>query len=200
MRLASAANRSMPSRLTTRLLGTCMAVAGGCLLTLPATTLSAAAVSEYEVKLALVYNVARFVTWPIRREHLSELSFCVYGSDPFGPIIEGIRGRKVRDRVIVVARVDTSMSDTERCDVLFVARSESEKVARVLERTADLPILTISDAPGFASAGGIVELQSRDSRVGFVINQSAYQNAELTVSSQLLQLATVVTAIERSSR
>jgi hypothetical protein len=44
----------------------------------------------------------------------------------------------------------------------------------------------------FAKRGGIVELQSRDNRIGFEINVAAYRRAGLVVSSQLLQLATVL--------
>jgi hypothetical protein len=153
---------------------------------------TAAPVSESEVKLALTYKLLRFVTWPSQRERSSELAFCVVGKDPFKSSLDGIRGRKVRDRSIVVVNLDASQQIVGRCDLVYVSRDEAGGVESVLARVAGAPILTVSDAPGFAAAGGIVELQNRDDRIGFVINTEAYQKVELLVSSQLLELATLV--------
>lgn len=187
----------MPPRPTA--LAHCIAAAAACLLLL-AAPLRAATAPEYELKLALMYNIARFVTWPQQREQLGELSFCVVGTDPFGTAIDGIRGRKVRDRKISVVMIDGPLGAKERCDILFVAKSAAARAQSVIQHTAGTPVLTISDASGFAAAGGIVELQTRDGRVGFVINQPAYQSAQLTVSSQLLQLATSVTGTRRTAK
>jgi hypothetical protein len=162
--------------------------------------LRAAPVSEYEVKLALTYNLARFVTWPAPREALGELSFCILGNDPFESLLDGIRGRRVRERSVVVVNLDVVTDLGTRCDVVFVSRDEALRVPSVIAAVADAPVLTISDSPGFAAAGGVVELQSRDSRVGFVINQAAYQRADLTISSQLLEIATLVGDAKEKTR
>jgi hypothetical protein len=78
------------------------------------------------------------------------------------------------------------------CDLVFVSRSEDERLDEILAALADEPTLTVSDTPGFAARGGIVELQARGSRIGFAINVAAYRRAGLAISSQLLELATLL--------
>jgi hypothetical protein len=57
-----------------------------------------------------------------------------------------------------------------RCDLIFAAQCEAACVQAMAQRLSGQPVLTIGDTPGFAQAGGIVELQNRDNRVSFVIN------------------------------
>jgi hypothetical protein len=119
---------------------------------------------------------------------------CVLGDDPFEDALDGIIGLTIKDRTIAVRRADSVAELGTACDLLFVSRSESEHLAEIFGTLADEPVLTVSDVPHFAASGGIVELQSRGSRIGFEINVGAYRRAGLTISSQLLQLATLVGA------
>ena len=78
------------------------------------------------------------------------------------------------------------------CSVLFVSASEGHRLAEVLDQLRGRPILTVSDADGFAEAGGMIGLFIEDSRVRFAINLGAAESAHLTISSRLLNLARIV--------
>jgi hypothetical protein len=52
--------------------------------------------------------------------------------------------------------------------------------------------LKVSDQPGFAQQGGMVELKRRGARMGLVVNLGALESAGLRASSKLLQLSEVV--------
>ena len=54
--------------------------------------------------------------------------------------------------------------------------------------------LRVSDQPGFAQQGGMVELKRRGARMGLVVNLGALESAGLKASSKLLQLSEVVGA------
>jgi len=164
-----------------------LCVCAGLLL---AHALHAAAVPEHELKAALTYKLAKFVTWPAEREQNARFELCVLGAHPFQSALDGIEKLTIKDRPIVVRAIEAV--DAAVCDLLFIAESESESLPELLAVLADAPVLTVSDMPGFATRGGIVELQSRDNRVGFEINAAAYRRAGLVVSSQLLQLASVL--------
>jgi hypothetical protein len=152
----------------------------------------AAPVAEHEVKLALTYKLAKFVTWPAERESTATFSLCILGQHPFESALDGLRGLKIKERTITVRDVTAVPEQVGGCDLLFVAESESDRLVDVLVELADKPVLTISDMPRFAKRGGIVELQNRDNHVGFEINVAAYRRAGLVISSQLLQLATLL--------
>jgi hypothetical protein len=158
---------------------------------LAAHALHAATVPEHELKAALTYKLAKFVTWPAERELAATFELCVLGEHPFESALEDIEDLTIKDRPITVRAVD-SIAEPMTCDLLFIAESEAERLPDLLEGLADKPVLTVSDMPKFASHGGIVELQSRDHRLGFEINVAAYKRAGLLVSSQLLQLATLI--------
>jgi hypothetical protein len=79
--------------------------------------------------------------------------------------------------------------DTEGCDVVYgdpALAGPGESVA-----------LRVSDQPGFAQDGGMVELKRRGARMGLVVNLGALESAGLKASSKLLQLSEVVGDTQR---
>ncbi len=86
---------------------------------------------------------------------------------------------------------DANAKGVADCDILFVLESERSRVAALLESLGDKPILTISEIPGFASRGGMVEFEKTGRskiRVTLAINREAAGKTGLTFSSKLLGL------------
>jgi len=164
------------------------------LVLLAAPVAHAGTVPEHELKLALTYKVAKFVSWPAVRESAPSFLLCVLGQNPFEDALDGIIGLTVKDRAIAVRHGDSVAELGSACDLVFISHSESERLGDVLAELAGEPVLTVSDVAHFAASGGIVELESRGTRIGFTINVAAYRRAGLTISSQLLELATLVGA------
>jgi hypothetical protein len=52
--------------------------------------------------------------------------------------------------------------------------------------------LTVSDIPSFTNSGGMIGFELIDNRVRFDVNLAAAEKAGLTLSSQLLKVATDV--------
>jgi hypothetical protein len=76
--------------------------------------------------------------------------------------------------------------------VLFIDAEEESRVEWVLQRVAKLPVLTISDAPNFVQAGGIIGMFQENNKMRFDINLAAARQNNLVVSSNLLRLARTV--------
>jgi hypothetical protein len=151
----------------------------------------APAPGEYEVKAAFLYNFTRFVEWPDNPvlPAGTELRVCVLGEDPFGTSVDALQGKRVHERTIAVRRLENAERRTG-CDVLFVSASESVRLDRVIDpRTPEFGVLTVSDMPGFAEAGGIIQMVLEHRRVRFEINVTAARRAGLSISSKLLRLA-----------
>jgi hypothetical protein len=170
-----------------------------CVAILATTVGHAATVPEHELKLALTYKVAKFVSWPAARESSGDFALCVLGDDPFEGALDGVVGLSVKDRAIAVHAAASLAELAAGCDLVFVSRSEDEHLENIVAAFADVPVLTVSDTPGFAARGGIVELQARGSRIGFAINVAAYRRAGLAISSQLLELATLIETTPEAS-
>ncbi len=55
-----------------------------------------------------------------------------------------------------------------------------------------LPVLTVSDLPGFAQQGGVIGLVRQSGRLRFEVNRGVAQSAGLRLSADLLSLAMTV--------
>lgn len=151
-------------------------------------------VPEYEIKAALLFKIARFVAWPPESfdGETDEMVFCVLGDDPFGERISLLQGRKVDGRDIAILRMAKPAEEQRRCHIAFISEKRRDHLRAWLDALADIPVLTVGDTAGFGKDGGTVNLLTRDNRIRFEINVNATSRAGLQVSSQLLQLATIV--------
>lgn len=146
-------------------------------------------VDEYRLKIAILYNLTRFVEWPADAFQTSKspIRVCVLGVDPFGSILdEALRDRQVAGRSIETRRVSEPESG---CHLLFVSSSERGRFASIIEGVRSSATLTISDQVGFTSLGGIVELFTEGERVRFCLNTGAAERAHLYLSVRLVALA-----------
>ncbi len=148
---------------------------------------------EYDVKAAFLYNFITFTEWPADSFGAADSPYVigVMGEDPFGPGLDQIvNGERVKSRPLVVRRFKR-LEDMHRVHILFLSASEAYHLPEILRWVKDQHVLTVSDIPGFAEAGGGIEFVS-DTRIKLVVNPTALRDANLAVSSKLLRLAQLV--------
>lgn len=169
-------------------------LAGALLFAARANTDSTAAVSEYDVKAALVYRTAKFIEWPGSAFAAAGSPFvtCVVGNAAMLRTFESLDGKVLGKHRVVVRRVTGDMLDLRQCHVAFFPSEAGADVDYALGKLQDAPVLTVGETDEFARRGGILALVTREQRVTFAVNLAASKRAGLTVSSQLLQLATLV--------
>jgi len=166
---------------------------------LPARSLAAVALTEYEVKAGFLYHVGWFVEWPANsvQDHASTFIIGVLGTHPFGSALDDVmRGKAIHERPVVIKyyqRVEEAVSS----HVLFISASEEPRLPAILAVLETTPVLTISDLERFAERGGMIALRLVDRKVHFDINMDATERAGLKLSSQLLRLAKVIHGIQR---
>lgn len=151
---------------------------------------------EYEVKAAFLYKFIHFVRWPDRvletLEEEAAFGIGILGKDPFGNTLDQlVRGKKRDARPVRIFR-GREFSELSECFVLFIAKSETDRVGRLLDLTREKPVLTVSEIPGFAKKGGIIELYVKEKNVRFRINAEAARAKGLKIHANLLELAEVV--------
>lgn len=163
-------------------------------LTLGAACAQDAKPTEYQVKAAYLDNFGRFVGWPASVKAAGENSFeiCVLGRDPFGQVLDGTLAGEVIDGKETVARRISKPQDALSCRILFVSSSEAGQLKEILAALGTRGVLTVSDMPQFTRNGGMVQFVLDGNRVRFEVNLTIAERAGLTLSSQLLRLATNV--------
>jgi hypothetical protein len=150
--------------------------------------------SEYQVKAVFLFNFVQFVDWPAPAAPDSQRPFLIgiFGNDPFGPFLdETVRGERLGTRPIELRRY-RDVTDIGDCNILFISRSENERVPEILSTLRNRRVLTVSDGDTFASQGGMIQFVTDKNRIRLRINLDAAQAANVTISSKLLRVAEIV--------
>jgi hypothetical protein len=145
---------------------------------------------ESQVKAMFVYNLLKFVEWPVDTS--------LRAKDPFVVVIIGegatadateqfLESKTIGERPLVVRRSqwDQSLSGVR---AVFVVERDPKKLHRVLDAAAAAGVLTIGEGESFTTRGGMIGLLVQDRKVRFDVDTSAAQTAGLRVSSKLLAL------------
>jgi YfiR/HmsC-like len=152
--------------------------------------------SEYQVKAVFLFNFAQFVDWPADAFANADtpLVIGILGEDPFGSVLDRtVSNERLGKRQFQVRRY-RSVDDIKHCQILFISRSVGTRTDTIVMSLGNRPILTVSDAEGFAQRGGMIRFVTQRNRIGLQLNLEAAQAAHLTISSKLLRVAEVVTS------
>ena len=154
----------------------------------------AAPIPEYRVKATFLFQFTQFVEWPddAFRSLEAPLAICILGDDPFGTFLdETVRDEKAQGHPISVTRYQR-LEDVANCQLLFVSRKHASRVRDIAEAHKNQSVLIVGDSDGFVDNGGIVQFVTEQNKVHLRINLNAAKGANLTISSKLLRLATLV--------
>lgn len=118
------------------------------------------------------------------------LDICVTGSGATERALRELTSGESLNGMRLIVRDTPSARELSSCHVLVLAGARPDR--ELMHRVAPLPILTVGDNPTFLDDGGIIQLKVVDRRVRFEISMPAAAHAGLTLSSQLLRLASSV--------
>ena len=151
---------------------------------------------EYQVKAVFLYNFAQFVEWPEAAfpDAQTPLVIGVLGEDPFGGYLEEtVRGEKVNNRPLVIERYRRA-EEIGICHILFISRSEADRLEKIFAELKGRNILTVGDFDGFTKSGGMMRFVTEKNKTRLRINLEAAKAARLTISSKLLRPAEIITS------
>lgn len=150
--------------------------------------------AEHEIKAVFLFNFAQFVDWPpdAFADPAAPLVVGIYGEDPFGRLLdEAVHGETAHGRPLIVRRFRRGQ-DFGDCQILFVSEREFSRWGAIRSRLAGQNILTVGESPGFAEAGGMIELYNDGQRIRLRVNLTAARSAGLQLSSKLLRASDIV--------
>jgi hypothetical protein len=149
---------------------------------------------EYNIKAVFLYNFTQFVEWPSNAFQNPEAPYIIgiLGDDPFRSAIdEAVAGEKAKGHPIIVRRYQ-NVNEIRNCHILFISNSLRGKLREILSALPNKNILTVSDIPDFATSGGIIRFMTKENKIKLQINLPASKDADLNISSKLLQVAEIV--------
>ena len=149
---------------------------------------------EAQIKAAFVFNFVQFTEWPAESFATtnSPLIIAVSGAPPVEQALKEItHGETMRGHPFEVRPVSSPVQAAQ-AHILFVASSESARWQEYRNVCDGRPVLTVSDMPGFARRGGMIELFTRENKLRLRANPETARRAHLQLSSRLLRLAEIV--------
>lgn len=170
------------------------AISLGLFLGVPRVRAQQPKATEFEVKAAYLYNFGRFVEWPGQSAAGRESPFeiCVLGADPFGPALDStLAGETIGGQSVAAKRI-SKPQEVNNCRILFISSSEESHLKEIFAALDRSSVLTVSDIPRFSQRGGMIGFVLDGNRVRFDVNLASAQGVGLTLSSELLKVATNV--------
>lgn len=151
---------------------------------------------EFQKKAEFITSFTRFVEWPARKFALPDSPFVigVYGSDNLtGLLQEAIQERRIKDRPVIVKHLQNK-EELRACHVLFISRSERERLGPILAEVRRENVLTVGESDNFLGKGGVINFVNLGGTVRFQISTEAAAREKLVISSKLLQLSVAASA------
>jgi hypothetical protein len=145
---------------------------------------------EANLKAAFIYNFTKYIEWNNDAVSGDFVIGIIGNSSVSNSLLQIAKTQTAKNKRIVI-RLYTNPEEIGGCNILFIAKDNSFSLASILERTGR-GVLTISEEPGFASQGTILNFISSNGKLKFEANLKALYDAGLSASSQLLKLAIIV--------
>lgn len=143
--------------------------------------------SDVQVKTVYIYNFASFVRWPESALAGDQpFLFCTSGHDEVVALLPQVIAGERLGKHPMQLRALRDDETSDHCHILYLADAPPPATASAG------PVLRVSARPGFAAAGGHIELGVSGRRVRPIINRTTINASGLSVSAQLYRLATVI--------
>jgi hypothetical protein len=158
------------------------------------SVLSDAPSAEARLKAAFVCKFGNYVEWPDAAKRSDEpfVIGALASDSVVRELTRAAAGQVVNGRPIAVKRLLRGDS-LEGLAVVYVGRTESERLAEVLVSARGRPILTVTESDAAGGDGGMVNFVVVEDRVRFDIALPAAERSSLKISGRLLALARKVT-------
>ena len=145
----------------------------------------------YNVQAGYLFNFAKYVEWPTNAFHGSSdpILIGIYGADPFGDRLEKAIGKRTIDGRRVEAHRGRKLADLKKYHIVYISRSEADKIRQIVAGLQGGHALTVSDMPQFCAAGGMVGLFVEGEVVRFEVQLDAANDAGLKISARMLNSA-----------
>jgi len=146
-----------------------------------------------KVKAAFVFKFAKFCEWPEDAAPTDD-AFRI-GIAASGSMVEALRqalkGKTINDLPIELV-VSESPGALAECHIVFFGEDDEDRNEEILREVTKHPVLTIGDGSSFIEQGGIIHLFQQNNKLRFDIHLDVAKQANLKISSKVLDLATHV--------
>ncbi|WP_372880954.1 YfiR family protein [Psychromonas sp.] len=156
-------------------------------------SVSAAPAAINTLKVAYIYNIAKFTRWPENTWASTDAPFklCFYAKNGFQDGLKTLEKKEVNGHPIILLKPEQE-ADFQQCNAFYIDTEDRRRYRYLLSLIDPKTVLTISDDTPFFDYGGLVNLVEKDQRLRFEVNMQQLAHSQLKFSSKLLKLAILV--------
>lgn len=153
---------------------------------------------EFTMKTAFIVKMTHFINWPEdlnTSEETEKFTICIDGSRKyFSNLEDWAKSGVIKQKPVSIEYINHNLTGLERCNILFITNNTN--LNTYLKVARKKRFLTISDQPGNAQRGVVVNFFNIDDNLRFEINLDVARNLGFTIKPNLLKLAKIVSTRE----
>jgi hypothetical protein len=160
----------------------------------------AAGYSEDAVKAAFLHRFAAYVEWPASSEAGAEFVIAVAGADGVHEELERLLSKVTVRQRPARAIVATRPEDVTDASILFIGQHGAARRRALISAASRRHVLVVTDSADGLDAGGAINFVRDGRRVRFEVSLPSAERHGLRIKSDLLSVATRVTASTAEDR
>lgn len=155
------------------------------------SNLSFAQKEKYES--LFIYNFTKYIKWP-DSYNAGQFVIGVIGKSDIYESIESMVNAKKKTGTGADMEVVKygAVGEIGTCNILFVSDDIIASLPDIVNKTATNPILIITDTPGMATQGAVINFVEKDGKIKFELNEVNAAKRNLVVSGSLTSLAIII--------
>jgi hypothetical protein len=142
-------------------------------------------------KALFMYNFTKYIEWPFEYQQ-GDFTIGVFGSSPIVTELEMIASKRKAGNQTLIIQQFNSVNDLRKCHILYIPTNKSASLQDILNKIGSNPTLVITDAPGLAHKGSLINYVLKGSQQDFEINKRKIESVHLKINSTLLSLGTII--------
>ncbi|NJN26245.1 MAG: YfiR family protein [Cyclobacteriaceae bacterium] len=140
-----------------------------------------------------IYNFTKYIKWPDNYNAGKFVIGVIGNSEVMGALSTMAESKKKTGTgQDLEVKKYASVSDIGECNILFVSENVVGNLEQIESLTASKPILIVSDSPGMATKGAVINFVEQDGKIKFELNESQASKRRLVVSGSLTSLAIMI--------
>lgn len=155
------------------------------------TSIQSAHAQKEKYQSLFIYNFSKYVKWPDSHQS-GDFVIGILGSANMTKSLKSMSVNKKVNGSSIVVKEFSSVAEIRDCHILYVAERESGKMSQIIELTKGQSILIVTDKPGLAKKGSVINFIERDGKIKFELNQQYADSRGLKISGSLVSLAILV--------
>lgn len=153
---------------------------------------------EFNVKAAFMVKLTHFIKWPDTAAlplNKNKFTICIEHTHKLKDSLSAwAQTGLIKNKPVSVKYIEHDAVQLAGCDMLYI--THNERLNFLINSAKINHILTISDTPGNAKRGVLINFINKKNKLRFEINLGAAEKLGFKINPRVLKLATIVSSEE----